>query len=202
MKKKNIQLVLICLGIASIGILSRFTDVPNLNALPAIALMLGAFAKRRTLAIGVVFGAMLVSDLYFGFHWSMWAVYLSYALIVLMGRMHPVLKGGDKDSRKSKVLGAGVSGLILSTVSAVLFFLVTNAAVWMESFVPGSTHAMYSPDLSGLVASYAAGLAFARDFGYPVLTGAVLFTVPSFMLYSYFSHQNENSLSMVRESNS
>lgn len=196
LKKENLLLIIVCLAITGLGILSRnISEVPNLTALPAIALLLGAFAKRKSVAIAVVLSAMLISDFFFfGFYTSVWAVYLSYILIVFMGSGFNKLNSFFGNDGSSAAL-SGLSASVLAVGSTVLFFLLTNAAVWMESFLPGTTHAsMYSPDLSGLMASYAAGLAFIRQYGYPELLGTLLFAVPSFVLYSQSIKRAESSL--------
>src|ERR1039457_1672835 len=58
---------------------------PNFTAVGAIALFGGAYLPNRKLAFAVPFVAMLLTDLIIGFHHTMWAVYLSFGLIVLIG---------------------------------------------------------------------------------------------------------------------
>ncbi|GAB5466377.1 MAG: hypothetical protein Kapaf2KO_18130 [Candidatus Kapaibacteriales bacterium] len=176
--KENSNLLLILAVVFGIGALSRATDIPNLTAIPAIALLFGYAKTRRVVAYSVITVIMLATDLYYGFHYSMIAVYLSYYMIYETGRISSP-EGGSEST-----LRAGGKAIGLSVLAAALFFFVTNTAVWMEAFIPGNSAALYSGDLSGLMASWTAGLAFARQFGFPMLTGTLLFTVPGAVVYT------------------
>lgn len=63
--------------------------------------------------------------------------------------------------------------LATSTLAAVIFFLVTNFGSWLHPAAP------YAKDISGLMASYEAGIPFFRNG----LVGDVLF---SFVLFGAF----------------
>jgi hypothetical protein len=181
-QKSDTKLVLVMCVIVFLAAISRSSDIPNLTAMPAIAILLGAFAKRKALALGLFMVAAIVSDAYYGFHLSVWAVYLSYALMFGISTLYPKLK----KSLSSIMQKSWMKNLTVSTgfavSSSVLFFFVTNGAVWSESFFPEIGLSLYSTGFDGLLASYAAGLAFVREFGYPMLTSTLLFTVPVFML--------------------
>lgn len=116
-----------------------------------MGLLGAAYFSQRWLAFVVPFVAMWVSDLilnnvvygeyYTTFQW--WgssSVYLSFALIVLLGFV--LLR----KVRMTNVLTA-------SLLASVLFFLVTNFAVWLNG-------AMYPQNIVGLITCYAAGLPF------------------------------------------
>jgi hypothetical protein len=92
---------------------------PNFTAVGAIALFGGTYLPNRKLAFAVPFIAMLLTDLIIGFHHTMWAVYLSFALIVLIGL---------QVSKNKKV-----SNIFMATISSsVLFFVITNFAQWIS----------------------------------------------------------------------
>jgi len=135
-----------------IGVLSRLFPHPaNVTAVGALAVFSGA-RYGRTKALVITVGTMLVSDMVLGFHAVMWATYGSFALSVLLA--HLLL-------RKQSV--SRIAGVTLA--SSILFYLVTNFAVW---FVPGS---MYPKTLAGLLDSYMMALPFFRnsllgDFSY------------------------------------
>ncbi|HET6244560.1 MAG: hypothetical protein H0V01_08660 [Bacteroidetes bacterium] len=129
---------------------------PNFTPVAAIALFGGAYLSRKfALLIPIV--AMLIADLFLGFHDTMWAVYLSLILITLIGL-----------GLASRVKIVTVIGC--SLVSSVLFFIVTNFAVWL-----GSPY--YSQDISGLITCYISAIPF---FNYTILGdlvySGVLFT--------------------------
>ena len=92
---------------------------PNFTAVGAIALFGGAYLPNRKLAFAVPFIAMLITDLIIGLHHTMWAVYLSFGLIVLIGL---------QVSKNKKVMN-----IVLATISSsVLFFIITNFAQWIS----------------------------------------------------------------------
>jgi hypothetical protein len=138
-----------------IGVLSRLAPHPaNVTAVGALAVFSGA-RYGRTKALIITVGTMFVSDVVLGFHAVMWATYGSFALSVLLA--HLLL-------RKQSL--SRIAGVTLA--SSILFYLVTNFAVW---FVPGS---MYPRTLAGLLDSYIMALPFFRnsligDFSYVAL---------------------------------
>jgi hypothetical protein len=127
---------------------------PNFVPITAIALFGGAFFSNKKLAFLIPFAAMIISDLYLGFHSTIWAVYLSFALIVIMGL---------RLQENKKVLP--VVGTVLA--SSVLFFIITNFAVWLGS-------PFYEQSLSGLIYCYGLALPF---FNYSLLADVFYSTV-------------------------
>lgn len=114
---------------------------PNFTALGAMALFGGAMLGNRVLALTVPLVAMLLSDLFLGLDVHTFAgVYLSFVLIAAMGNL---LKRNSGFGRIT----------LIATAASVLFFLVTNAWDWYAN-------PMYPQSAGGLVAAYAAGLAF------------------------------------------
>src|SRR5690606_39819850 len=97
-------------------------------------------------------GVMLVSDLILGFHDTMVFVYLAMLVPVLAA---PLLQG-----RKAPAYAG------MAVTNALVFFLVTNAGVWLVS-------GMYSPGLEGLLQSYVMGLPFL----WKSLAGDLFFTL-------------------------
>jgi hypothetical protein len=138
---KHTRLLVLC-GIILLAAMFRLigTGLPNVSPVAAIALFGGAYLTDRKWAFILPFAALLLSDLFLGFHDTMWAVYLSFAAIVLIG-----MRAGRILSPVSVVAGS-MSG-------SILFFLVTNFAVWLGS-------GYYAQDMSGLAHSYAMGIPF------------------------------------------
>lgn len=116
---------------------------PNFAPIGALALFGGANFKSWK-AFAVPIAAMIISDLFLGFHSTMIWVYGSFILITLLGKVF--LSGKVK---WGKLLG-------LSLLSSVLFYLITNFGVW-------ATGTMYARIFSGLIESYAMGVPFFRN---------------------------------------
>jgi hypothetical protein len=116
---------------------------PNFSPIAALALFGGAcFADRRA-AFGVPLAALFLSDLVLGLYRSLPVVYISFALIVLLGLwLRP---------RRNLVPIASAT-----LAGSVLFFVLTNFAVWaMGSFYPQTW--------DGLVTCYVAGIPFFHN---------------------------------------
>src|SRR5690606_32324308 len=73
-------------GMIFIAALSRLIPhPPNFTAVAAIALFGGAYFNSRYAAYIIPLTALLLTDLILGFHSTMWAVYLSFAAVVVIG---------------------------------------------------------------------------------------------------------------------
>lgn len=114
----------------------------NVSPVAAMALFAGAQYGSRSVALAVPLAAMLLSDALLGFHSTMPFVYGALALTVLLGRRLRI------QSVDGRLIGA-------SLASSVLFFLVTNAGVWLME-------GLYPLTANGLWACYAAGIPFFR----------------------------------------
>jgi hypothetical protein len=141
---------------------------PNFTPLTAIALFGGATFENRILAIFVPFFAMLISDAIIGFHSTMWAVYISFGLIALVGGAYL------RKQNKFKNI------LIATLASSFSFYLITNFAVWLTS-------GMYPHTIAGLIQCYIFGLPFYRTttlelFGISIV-GDLVFTLSLFGAY-------------------
>jgi len=117
-----------------------FTQVPNFTPIGAIALFGGVYFTRKSYALLLPFAALLISDLFLGFHHLMFSVYLSFALVVGLGVL---IKNNVK---YYTVLGGAIG-------AAVLFFILTNFAVWVST-------PYYTKDLVGLIQCYTLAIPF------------------------------------------
>lgn len=143
-KGKNLALFIV-LFLVVLGVLARFLPHPP-NFVPIAALALfGAVYLPKKWALLVPLSAMLISDIFIGFYdvAVMLSVYGSFVLIGLLGMW---LK---KHKKWYTVGGSAVLG-------AVLFFVITNFAVW--AFTP-----WYAKTLSGLWQCYLMALPFFRN---------------------------------------
>lgn len=144
MKIDNLRTVTLA-SIILAAALTRLLPHPfNFTPIGAIALFGGAQFARKYLAFLVPLAAMLVSDFLLGFHGTMWAVYLAFALTVGIGM------GFLQKITLGRIFGSAL-------LSSVLFFLITNFAVWYGSA------GFYPQTLAGLGACYIAGLQFYQQ---------------------------------------
>lgn len=127
-----------------LGSISRLIPhPPNFTPIGGIALFASAkYGIRKSLFI--VVSSMFISDAILGFHSVMWATYGSLALAVLLGKMLSSRKGFFS------ILG-------ITSASSVIFFLITNFAVWL---IPGS---IYPKSFAGLCESYIMAIPFFRN---------------------------------------
>lgn len=116
---------------------------PNFTPIAAIALFGGAYIRKKHLAFLVPFAALLISDLFLGFHKWMIAVYISFALVVGIGML-----------LRDRVRTGSV--LLASVSASILFFLITNFAVWIGS-------PFYPQNFAGLLESYTLAIPFLNN---------------------------------------
>ena len=146
------------------AVLSRFIDHPaNVTPILAIALFGSVYLQRKS-ALIIPLIALLVSDYFIGFYeWPvMISVYLSYGLIILIGFY----------IKKHKSIPTLTGGTLLGSI---LFYLVTNFAVW--AFYP-----FYPSTAEGLLTSYVAAIPFFRN----ALIGNIFYVTVLFGAYEAF----------------
>ena len=149
------------LALAVFTLLWRVVPHPlNMTPLAALALFAGARARDPRLRFAIPMGALLISDLLLGFHSTVPFVYAAMLLIVVLGTL---LRG--------KSLPYFALGSVAGSVS---FYLITNFGVWAAA-------GYYTPDVSGLIASYVAGLPFLLK----TLAGDFFFVVMFFALFAF-----------------
>lgn len=134
---------------------------PNFAPIAAMALFGGAYFNKKSFAFAVPLAAMFITDAIIGFHSGMWIVYLSFALIVLIGML--MLK---------KI---NVKNVVLASFSAsISFFIITNFGVWAFG-------AMYPKNIAGLVECYIAAIPFIQN----TLVGDLFFSGIMFGIFEY-----------------
>ena len=138
---------------------------PNFAPIAAMALFGGAYFNKKSLAFAIPLIALFLTDLIIGIYSYAWVVYLSFALIVVLGII--MLK---------KV---SVKNLIFASVTAsVSFFAITNFGVW-------ALGTLYPKTPEGLLASYTAAIPF---FQYSLL-GDLFFVGVMFGVYELVKHK-------------
>jgi len=160
MKTKLIssKFLVLCTLIAAAAFTRLIPHPPNFTAVGAMALFGGAYFTNKKLAFAVPLIAMFLTDLILGYHSTIIAVYLAFALTVVIGMT----------IKKKKVLN-----IITAAISAaVLFFLITNFAFW-------TTGVLYPLTFTGLIECFTAAIPF---FGYDLL-GNLIYTGAMFVIF-------------------
>lgn len=158
MNTKTKTILIICL--IGFGVVSRFLPHPsNFTPVVGIAIFASYYFGLRYSTVAVL-AIMLLSDIFIGFyHWEMMAV--------VYGSMLAASAIGSLTTKPTAV------NVFMKTLgSSLLFYLVTNWAVWQFG-------TMYEKSLSGLMQSYMMAIPFFKNslagdiFYTSVLFGAV-----------------------------
>ena len=153
MKKLLPALVLVTLGIAA-----RFLPHPaNFAPIGAIAIFSGLYLPKKW-ALILPLAAMFFSDIFIGFY--AWPIMASvYAGFIIMGLIGLLVR---RNKKLSTVLGGTILG-------SVIFYLLTNGAVWAFG-------SLYPPTAAGLLQSYYMAIPFFRNslLGDLFYTGALV----------------------------
>ena len=176
MKSLQIRLTTLTLIVLITALFRLVPHWPNFTPVAALALFGAATFDRKWLGLLAPLAAMLLSDALIGFHSSMSAVYVSFGLTWLLG-LWALNRPHNSQPTASRIAFASVA-------SSILFFLITNFAVWY-----GST--FYPQTLSGLVACYTAGLAFynGTSFFLNGLLGDLFFSAVLFGSYYWLAQR-------------
>ena len=169
--KQNTALIVLLIFVAAFTRL--IPHYPNFTAVGAVALFGGAYLSRRW-AYVIPLVALFVSDLFLNnmiyarqfpeayegftlFHSGSIPVYLAFIAVIFMGTRTL------RSVKVPRVLGSAV-------LAAVVFFVVTNFAVWATGSV------LYPKTPSGLLACYGAALPFFwNTVAGNLFFGAILF---------------------------
>ena len=163
--------------VAAVIIFAAFTRIvphpPNFTPIIAMGLFGGAYLKDKTWALLLPVGAMLLADVFLGFHGTMIWVYSSLIIITTIGfllKRRVTLK----------------NGAIAAISSSLLFFLVTNFGVWISG-------SFYPKNMEGLLSCFVAGIPFLSN----TLGGAIFY---SFVIFFGFEQVIRSFPSMVPDS--
>jgi hypothetical protein len=160
LSQKSAEFILALFFVLAGVILRLLPHAPNFTPIAAIALFSGVYFSRKTALILPV-AAMAVSDMFLGFYdiKIMTAVYGSFILSVVLGFWL-------KNSKKWQTIGEA------AVLSSVLFFIITNFAVWI--FTP-----WYEKTFFGIIECYAMALPFLKN----MLLGDLFYTASLFGVY-------------------
>lgn len=151
--------LLVVVSIVFIAALSRLIiHIPNITPVFAIALFGGAYINKKSLAFIIPLAAMLLSDAIIGFYSQIYMIYISIAITVAIGIY-----------LRRKINAVTVVGA--SLVSSIVFFILSNFAVW----VSGVGIVQYPMTLQGFLFCYTEAIPFFRAelIGTLVYTGVI-----------------------------
>jgi hypothetical protein len=157
MKKNRIEIYLSFAVVVLSAIFMRLIPhAPNVAPIAALALFSGVMVPNW---IGFIIPliAMVLSDVFLGFHATIPFVYGSFLLITGIGYLL---------RKKSSPLNIGLG----SMSGSLLFFFITNFGVWITS-------SLYEKSVSGLVQCYLMGLPFLRN----TIIGDIFYTTVFFV---------------------
>jgi len=174
-KNRKIVDFLIGLTLILIGVIFRIIPhQPNFTPIVTIALF-GGFYFSKKISFLIVVLTMLISDLIIGFYEPllMIFVYGSFLLCSLLGIW---LK---KHEKLHQIIGA-------STTGSLLFFVLTNFAVW--AFTP-----WYTKTFDGLIRCYIMALPFFKN----AILGDLFFTSALFGVYEIIKIGSAEKMKIV-----
>lgn len=165
MKKLNPGFWVLTLMVFAAAFVRLLPHPPNFAPIAAMALFGGAYFNKKSFAFAIPLIALFLTDLIIGIYSYAWVVYLSFALIVVLGFV--MLK---KVSIKNLA--------IASVTASVSFFAITNFGVW-------ALGTLYPKTPAGLMACYTAAIPF---FQYSVI-GDLFFVGLMFGVYELIKHK-------------
>jgi hypothetical protein len=161
----RVGLIVISSIIFSLAMFRLLPHWPNVSPVAAMALFGGAYFADRKLAFVIPFAALLLSDLFLGFHGSMVFVYTGFAITVMIGF-----------ALKRHISFTNTA--MAAVASSLVFFLLTNFGSWL-------TTGLYPQTATGLLQAIIAGIPF---FQYSLL-GNLAFTAVIFGGYAFMQHR-------------
>jgi hypothetical protein len=140
----NLRLLALISVVSALALYRILPHPMNFTPVMALALFAGAKCDDTRTAFLLPLLAMLLSDLFIGFHSTMLFVYGGMALAVVLGLV----------IRQRR----GVVAVALAALAGSLgFFVITNFGAWLYS------PELYSRDWAGLTAAYIAAIPFYQN---------------------------------------
>ncbi|MBK7629374.1 MAG: hypothetical protein IPJ23_01370 [Ignavibacteriales bacterium] len=165
MKKITPNFWVVALMVFAAAFVRLLPHPPNFAPIAAMALFGGAYFSKKSFAFAIPLIAIFLTDLIIGIYSYAWIVYISFALIVVLGIF------------MLKIVS--VKKLIFASVTAsISFFVITNFGVW-------ALGTLYPKTPAGLMASYTAAIPFFQNS----LIGDLFFVGVMFGVYELIKHK-------------
>ena len=153
MNKRNITI----LSLIVLAVITRLLPhPPNVAPITAIALFGGSRFDNKWIGFSLPLLCMFLSDLFLGFHGTIYWVYGSLLLVVILG-MLLINKVNIKNCAAAAFSGS------------FLFFLITNFGVWLSS-------PYYTKNIEGILSCYTLALPFLGN----TLAGSLFYSAVMF----------------------
>ena len=146
LKNQDLKQLITVTLLIFIAVLTRLVPhPPNFTPVLAIALLSGHTLSKsnKTIAYLIPLAIIIISDIFIGFHSTIYYVYGSIIAITFIGKFTNVFKSIK-------------SAISTSIISSLLFFFVTNTAVFIHS-------TMYTKTLAGLWSCYIMAIPFFHN---------------------------------------
>lgn len=172
-----IKLSMIVFAIILAGASRFVSDIPNFSPMLSIALFSGYMFRNKIIAFLIPLSAQFISDIYFGFHSDMLAVYFSFAIIIALGFYNQEKYTFSKS-------------LMNSFIGTIIFFLITNFSVWLTS-------GFYTLNFAGLINSYSLAIPFYKNTLFSaIIYSSILFA--SYELFTKYSLKKDSELIKIK----
>ncbi len=166
LKKDFLMLTILVL----IGLFSRLVVHEwNFTAIGAISILAGLMISNTYLKFVVPLLAMLISDIFIGFHNTMFFVYFGFALMTLISMTF-------KDSKFYQKI------FLAPLAASLVFFFVSNFGVWFMD-------TMYSKNIAGLMDCLMMGVPFyrAQFLADMILTPVLFYTLVHLFNFNFLT---------------
>lgn len=141
----NKKLIVLLSLITGVALLRLLPHPPNFTPILAMAVFAGTLIQNKRWAYAFPIGAMVIGDLFLGFHSLSLVVYLSFALMIYIS-----------DRLSKGKLNYSKVALSSSVIAPLVFFITTNFAVWAQGLI-------YPRTLEGLGMSFLMALPFFKN---------------------------------------
>ncbi len=138
---------------------------PNFTPIISASIIGGYLFKKVNISLFIVLSSMILSDLFIGFHKTIFFTYLSlFIIIVIFSRINNIIN-------KKNLFLFGIIG-------SLIFFLISNFGVWLVGD-------LYEKNLTGLISCYLLAI--------PFLKNSILSTI-IFLYLVYWAHSKHPSV--------
>jgi|TARA_B110000238_G_C15914716_1_gene347829 hypothetical protein len=166
---KNLKLDIFPLSLIFVLTFSRLIPhPPNFTPIIAVAVMSGYLFKNIYVSAAVLLLSMFISDLLIGVYSNFFFVYFSLLLIMFFCTKI------SKNLNFKKLL-------ILSFISALVFFLITNFGVWVFS-------SMYEKNFNGLLYCYFLAIPFFTN----TVISTIVFSCLAYAVNNFYYKKSYN----------